>query len=175
MILGIYTDGSCRSNPGPAGYAFLLVEESTTEDDKLRYKCCGACVDEYNCIVQATNQHAELQACEKGLSYIIDKEYHANNTLIRLYSDSAYLLNCLKNQWYSKWRRNGWKTSTGDPVKNQWLWEKIVKHIEFLRLNNNKIEFIKVKGHNGNTYNELADVLANKGTELSIEYFSSLK
>ena len=76
---------------------------------------------------------------------------------VKLYSDSAYLINGFNNKWIDSWIKNGWKTSTKKDVKNRELWEQLYN---FTKVHN--IEFIKVKGHDGDKYNEICDSLARK-------------
>lgn len=172
MILGFYTDGSCSSNPGPAGWGYIVTDESGTEP-RIIYERYGSYIDEDRNTVHGTNQQAEMSACVYALKHACELLTEHSDGTVRIYSDSAYLLNCLKEKWYQKWSRNGWKTSTGDCVKNQWLWKKIIEYVRNLSLAGIKLEYIKVKGHSGHPLNERADVLANAGTKLSIEYFAT--
>ena len=72
-----------------------------------------------------------------------------------MYSDSAYLINAFEKGWIYNWQKNGWKTADKKDVKNRELWEKIY---DFTLIH--KIEWIKVKGHADNKYNNLCDKLA---------------
>jgi ribonuclease HI len=74
---------------------------------------------------------------------------------IKLYTDSAYVVNATINNWTEKWQKNNWKTSSKDNVKNQDLWETL---IDLLTVYN--VEWIKVKGHSDNKYNNRCDELA---------------
>ncbi len=71
----------------------------------------------------------------------------------------AYIVNCINNKWYINWRKNGWKTAKKTPVENRELWERLLSLIENLE----NFEIIKVKGHAGDKYNEMADELARRG------------
>jgi len=67
----------------------------------------------------------------------------------------------MKQKWYVKWRKNGWKNSKKEPVENKDLWEELLNQVESIK----DITFIKVKGHSGVELNELAEALANKGMD----------
>lgn len=172
MIVGYYTDGSCKSNPGPAGWGYIETNE-TSGVPVTTYEKYGAYRNEKNELVEGTNQQAEMSACAYALERACTMYNGKVGITVRVYSDSAYLLNCLKEKWYYKWRRNGWRTATGEAVKNQWLWRKITDCVTVLESAGVKIEYIKVKGHSGHALNERADVLANAGTQLSIEFFTT--
>ena len=81
---------------------------------------------------------------------------------VSLYSDSAYLVNAFQQGWLKSWIKNGWKTASKEPVKNKELWEQLYHFTQIHR-----IQFIKVKGHSDNPYNNRCDELARKAiTEL---------
>lgn len=124
----VYTDGSCIGNPGPGGWA-CVFEDGT--------KICGA---ETN----TTNNRMELMAAIRAL------ERTSNITIV---TDSQYVKQGIET-WIHKWNQNNWKTSTGNPVKNQDLWEKLDNLCKPHTL------WEWVKGHTGHTGNEQADKLA---------------
>ena len=74
---------------------------------------------------------------------------------IEIYSDSAYVVNAFNNGWIYNWIKNNWKTSGKDPVKNKELWQKLYNLTKI-----HKVEFIKVKGHSDNEFNNRCDELA---------------
>jgi ribonuclease HI len=74
---------------------------------------------------------------------------------VKLYSDSAYVVNCFKQGWMRNWLRNGWKNSKGQPVENQELWKQLNELME-----KHRVEYIKVKGHSDNEFNNRCDELA---------------
>ena len=95
-----------------------------------------------------TNKKMELRAAIEGLGYL------EQPSQVRLYSDSAYLINGMNQEWHLKWEQNGWKTANKKPVKNADLWK------EFVRLSrHHTVEWIKVKGHAGIPANERCDAL----------------
>lgn len=103
--------------------------------------------------INTTNQRMELTACIKALEQIRHAGYE-----IHIYTDSAYLVNCMQKKWYVKWLENGWKNSLKNPIENRDLWEKLLSLIS-----NHSVKFFKVSGHSGNQLNERADALARKG------------
>jgi ribonuclease HI len=95
----------------------------------------------------------ELTACIRALEQIKSTKY-----AVEVYTDSAYLANCILRKWYVAWQRNGWYNASRKPVENRDLWERLLALASLY-----KIKFIKVAGHSGNTLNERADELARKG------------
>lgn len=79
----------------------------------------------------------------------------ANPGTVTIVTDSAYVMNCFVQSWYVKWKRNGWRNTTGEPVANQLLWEKLITLVEA-----NWVTFEKVKGHSGDPDNDAVDKLA---------------
>jgi ribonuclease HI len=74
-----------------------------------------------------------------------------------VYSDSAYVVNCFQNGWIHGWLRNGWKNSKKDPVENQDLWKKLWELMK-----QHSVEYVKVKGHSDNEWNNRCDELARE-------------
>jgi ribonuclease HI len=137
--VNIWTDGACHvSTTKVGGWGVVLEVNGKTKT------LAGAQQD-------TTNNAMEITAAIRGLDSIKDKTW-----TVCLYSDSAYLINCLGQKWYKKWRYNGWLTSKGTPVQNRSLWEILIKIVETFP----KIKFIHVNGHAGVEYNEMADGLA---------------
>lgn len=132
----IYTDGACSGNPGPGGYAAIIMFGDSKKE------IYGA---EHN----TTNNRMELMAAIQGLKAL------KKPCEVSLYSDSAYLVNAYNNNWIYGWKKNGWKNSSKEPVKNIDLWQEI----EALRQIHN-VTFIKVKGHADNEFNNRCDELA---------------
>ncbi|MFA6711205.1 MAG: ribonuclease H [Candidatus Caldatribacteriota bacterium] len=145
----LYTDGACSGNPGPGGWAYIFyVEEMGVS--KTGISQSGG---EKN----TTNQRMELKAAIEGLQEAVFQHLENESIKIKLYTDSAYLSNCIKDEWYKKWRYNGWKNAKKEPVKNQDLWEEILLFVDNPLI---KLEVIKVKGHSGNELNDKVDELA---------------
>ncbi len=132
----IYTDGACTGNPGKGGYCAILIYNGV---EKV---VCGA-------EKETTNNRMELLAAISGLKALKEK------CKVKLYSDSQYLVSAFTEGWLLYWQTNNWKTSGKNKVKNVDLWQKLVE------LNNlHLIEFIKVKGHADNEYNNRCDQIA---------------
>lgn len=132
----IYTDGACSRNPGPGGWGAVLIY--------------GEHERQFSGFVpMTTNQRMELLAVIEGLNQL--KE--ACN--VKVYSDSAYLINAFNQRWLDNWQRNGWKNAKKDPVENQDLWRELLKLAQ-----KHQVTWIKVKGHSDNVYNNRCDELA---------------
>ena len=134
----IYTDGGCRGNPGLGAWAAILISEK----HNLRLEI-GESED------NTTNNRMEMKAAIKAL----ERLKHSHN--IKLYSDSAYLVNGM-TKWIYSWQKNNWIKSDKKPVENKEYWLKL---IELSKKHN--IEFIKVKGHSANKENNRADEIVN--------------
>jgi ribonuclease HI len=139
-MINIYTDGACKGNPGPGGWGALLIYG----DHRLEL-----CDGELN----TTNNRMELQAAISGLEAL------KKPSSVSLYTDSNYLRQGITD-WIKNWKRNGWKNSQKQPVKNADLWQQLDQLNE-----THQIEWHWVKAHNGHPENERADALANMGVE----------
>lgn len=132
----IYTDGACSGNPGPGGWGSILMYKGNTKE------ISGALKD-------TTNNVMELTAVVEALKLL---KFKCN---VKLYSDSAYVVNAFNQKWIYGWLKNGWKNSNKEPVKNKELWEEL-----YLLTKTHNVEFIKVKGHSDNIYNNRCDEMA---------------
>lgn len=132
----IYTDGACSGNPGPGGWGAILMYED------IKKEISGAKKDTTNNIMEIT---AVLEALK-----LLKMECN-----VKVYSDSAYVVNAFNQGWIENWKKNNWKTSGKDPVKNRELWEELYELTQ-----KHKVEFIKVKGHSDNEFNNRCDYLA---------------
>ena len=132
----IYTDGACSGNPGPGGWGAILMyrdkqlELSGYED-------------------HTTNNRMELLAPIEALSRL--KEPCA----VKVYSDRAYLINAFRQRWLANWQKNNWLKSNKKLVENQDLWKRLLEYADI-----HQIQWIKVKGHADNAYNNRCDALA---------------
>ncbi len=135
----IYTDGACSGNPGPGGWGALLSHRG-----KTRELCGGEAAP-------TTNNRMELMAAIQALEAL------TRPASVRLHTDSSYLRNGITS-WLPSWKRNGWRTASKQPVKNEDLWRRLdaaaARH---------DVQWLWVKGHAGNPGNERADALANRG------------
>lgn len=143
MTVEIYTDGACKGNPGPGGWGVLLRYNGT---EKTLHGGES----------HTTNNRMELMAAIKGLESL------KRPCEIDLYTDSQYLRQGMMD-WLKGWKKNGWRNSKKEPVKNADLWMLLDK-----LASNHQIRWHWVKGHSGHTENDLVDALANQGiAELS--------
>lgn len=167
MKYRIYTDGACSGNPGPGGFAYVVV----TEHDKVLIKSGGFSEN-------TTNNAMELKAILKALQFILlsagDFGTYAKTNVkgaeVTIVSDSAYCINALQQGWPYSWKTNDWKTKKGEQVKNKELWQKLLDVLKDARCT---IQYEKIKGHAGDKYNELADELAKKCVKMSLERLSA--
>ena len=139
-MISVYTDGSCLGNPGNGGWAFLIVGDKNI---------CYRTGFELN----TTNNQMELVAVIKALEFL--KEFRD----ILINTDSNYVKQGITT-WIINWKKNNWKTSKKQPVKNKELWERL----DELNLSKN-INWIWVKAHNVDEFNNQVDILARKAAE----------
>ncbi len=157
--MDIYTDGACSNNfatkkESPGGWGVICIDDN----NKKIITHGGFSKD-------TTNNIMEMDAFIFGLKLAV------SNGGGRIFTDSAYIVNCLSQKWYLGWRKNGWVNSKKEPVKNREKWEEI---LDIYLKNEKTIEIIKVKGHSGNFYNTLADKAAVHCKENQSNYFSSV-
>ena len=132
----LYTDGACSGNPGPGGYAAILIYNN------IEKEIVGGQKD-------TTNNKMEMMAVIKGLEMLKEP------CEVEVYSDSAYVVNSIEKGWIYSWRKNGWKKADKKEVKNIDLWEILLKQLEI-----HKVTFNKVKGHAQDELNNRCDRLA---------------
>ena len=132
----IYTDGACSGNPGPGGWGTILMYNENKKE-------ISGGKD------NTTNNVMELTAVIEGLKLL---KFPCK---VKLYSDSAYVVNAFNQKWIYGWLKNGWKNASKEPVKNKELWQELYELTKI-----HEVEFIKVKGHADNEYNNRCDELA---------------
>ena len=135
----IHTDGACKGNPGPGGWGALLIA-----GDKRKELFGGE--------KQTTNNRMEMMAAIEALNAL------KQPSKVTLHVDSTYVKDGL-TKWIKGWKRNGWKTASKQPVKNQDLWQALDEACQ-----RHDITWKWVKGHDGDPGNERADELARMGT-----------
>ena len=132
----IYTDGACSGNPGPGGWGAILMYKGAKKE------ISGGMKD-------TTNNIMEITAVIEALKCLkVESE-------VQVYSDSAYVVNAFLQGWIYNWIKKGWKTASGENVKNKELWQELYSLTQ-----KHKVEFIKVKGHADNEFNNRCDEMA---------------
>ena len=135
-MIEIFTDGACAGTTGPGGWAAVLrygeVEKELSGGEE-----------------NTTNNRMELTACIEALSAL--KE----SCIVKLTTDSQYVVNGIEKGWAASWRANGWRKGDKKPALNPDLWEKLLNLCEA-----HEVEFNWIKGHNGHPENERCDFLA---------------
>ena len=134
--LVVFTDGSCKGNPGPGGWAWAVAPGGEPH---------GAGGDP-----ATTNQRMEVRAVIEALRALAP-----DGRPVEIVSDSTYVVNCFRDGWWKKWERNGWKNAKRQPVANDDLWRPLVELVR-----NGDVTFRWVKGHSGNPMNDRVDALA---------------
>jgi len=137
-VVEVYTDGACKGNPGVGGWGALLQRGG-----KTRELCGGE--------AQTTNNRMEMTAVIRALEAI------EPGSRVRLHTDSQYVQQGIQS-WIHSWKRRGWRTADKKPVKNEDLWRRLDELAA-----QHEVEWLWVRGHDGNPGNERADELANLG------------
>lgn len=140
--VNIYTDGSCKGNPGPGGWGTILEYNG-----KEREMSGGE--------PETTNNRMELTAAIMGLRALKEQ------CEVTLYSDSQYLVNAINKGWLENWIAKGWKKSDKSKVLNDDLWRELAD-----LLGRHNVTLVWVRGHDGHEYNERCDALAVRQSEL---------
>ena len=134
----IYTDGACSGNPGPGGWGAVLIYGENKKEISGGNK-------------NTTNNIMEITAVVEALKCLkVESD-------VQVYSDSAYTVNAFKQGWIYNWMKNGWRTAGKEPVKNKELWQEL-----YALTKKHKVEFIKVKGHADNEFNNRCDEMARE-------------
>jgi len=137
VTVEIYTDGAAKGNPGKGGYGTILTYAGKEKELSEGFRC-------------TTNNRMELLAVIKGLEVLRTKDLN-----VKIYSDSKYVVDAVNNKWLPKWVQNNFKDK-----KNKDLWLRYLQAAQ-----NQKIQLIWIKGHDGHHYNERCDALAVKACE----------
>ena len=132
----IYTDGSCRGNPGVGGWGAVLVYGTRQKE------LSGG-------EAQTTNNRMELTAVIEALSALKEP------CDVTLTSDSKYVIDALEQGWARGWKQRGWKKADKSPALNPDLWERLLQLVDY-----HNVTTVWVKGHAGHPYNERCDQLA---------------
>ena len=151
-VINIYTDGACMNNPGPGSWTAVIITPHGT-----------------NLTVggrdpTSTNNRMELTAAVKGLQGLNHLTSKHLDLPVILHSDSKYLTNPFNENWLRKWKKNGWKTSNGDPVSNPDLWEELL-----LLAEQRNITWQWVKSYSRNDFNDLCDQIATEEAQTATQ------
>ena len=139
-MIKIYTDGSCIGNPGPGGWAVIILDNRNEKIISGKKN-------------NTTNNQMELLAPIKALS-----NFNKKKSFI-IFTDSIYVKEGI-TKWIENWKKNSWKTYGKKPVKNQKLWKKLDELVKF-----HDVKWEWIKGHSTNIYNNLVDELARKAAK----------
>lgn len=134
----IYTDGACSNNPGAGGWGAVLIYNGIKKEISGNE-------------TMTTNNKMELKAVVEALKLLKEP------CEVALHSDSAYIVNAIKNDWITSWQLAGWKTADKKPVKNIEQWQELITLCQ-----THKVDFIKVKGHADDELNNRCDELARQ-------------
>jgi ribonuclease HI len=133
----IYTDGACSGNPGPGGWGAVLMYKGKKKELSGGEK-------------ETTNNRMELTAVIEALKALKEP------CDVDLYTDSGYIVNAVNNGWVFQWRENGWMRNRKEPALNSDLWEELLGLME----SGHTVQFIWVKGHADNEWNNRCDEMA---------------
>lgn len=147
-VINVWTDGGARSSTNVSGWAYVGYVDNDTEN----------LVTNKQAMSNKTNQQMEMTAIIAAL-YSLPLEIIENHR-VKVYTDSAYICNCFKDEWWKKWKLNNWKNSKKKDVANKELWEELIYFYDTF-----DVEYIKVKGHSNNQMNNLADKLVNEAMD----------
>lgn len=134
----IYTDGACSGNPGPGGWGAILMYNGAQKEISGSNK-------------ETTNNIMEITAVLEAIKLLKEE------CKVKIYSDSAYVVNAFNQKWIYGWMKNGWKNASKEPVKNKELWQELYDLTKM-----HEVTFIKVKGHSDNEYNNRCDEMARE-------------
>lgn len=147
MKVNLYTDGAARGNPdGPGGYGAILTYIDSRGNLHEKELSAG--------YKKTTNNRMELMAVIVGLEAL------NRPCRVEVYSDSQYVVNAFNQHWIESWIKKGWKRGKNEPVKNQELWQRLLKAMK-----PHQVTYIWVKGHAGHDYNERCDKLATSAAD----------
>ena len=136
----IYSDGACSGNPGPGGYGTVMLFGDHRKELSQGYR-------------RTTNNRMELLGAIAGLEALTEP------CQVKLWSDSTYVVHAMTKGWIEGWQKRGWRTASKQPVKNQDLWQRLLRAVD-----GHEIDWRWVRGHTGDVENERCDVLAVEAT-----------
>ena len=140
----IYTDGACSGNPGPGGWGAILMYQAQKKE-----------LSGFE--PETTNNRMELRAVIEAVRAL------KVSCSVKIHTDSAYVCNAFHQHWLNNWQANGWKTASKRDVENQDLWRELLSV-----LSKHTYQFVKVKGHSDNPFNNRCDELARLAIKQTI-------
>jgi ribonuclease HI len=144
--IALFTDGACRGNPGPGSWAAMGQDNQ----GQIILKATGI-------QMKTTNNIMELLAVKEGLVALLDQDYEAKNTAVKVYSDSRYVVDGMTT-WIHSWKNRGWKKADNKGPENLIYWQELDATTSLFQ----KVNFQWVRGHDGHAQNEFVDQLANQ-------------
>ena len=154
VLIHIYTDGGCSGNPGPGGWAYVIIRAENSLNEGGGTGNSALLAENWGAEKSTTNNRMELRAVIAALEVL--PQLRADAEKVTVYTDSQYVQKGM-TAWIKDWKKRGWKTSGKDPVKNQDLWQRLDGLAAGFSLS-----WAWVKGHAGNEYNEHCDNLTQK-------------
>lgn len=151
MYVKVYTDGACSYNPGPGGYGAIICY------DKEVIEVCGFESD-------TTNNRMELKAVIESIKKVLEMIFQENKKIekLEIISDSAYVVNAINLKWLDVWKGNNFVNKNNEEIKNSDLWLQLYDDLQICNFIKLEILFTKIKGHNGDFFNEQVDKLAKQ-------------
>lgn len=141
----VHTDGSCLGNPGPGGWAFVVGDVTVSGFEP-----------------QTTNNRMELRAVTEALRSVEGD--------VEVVTDSRYVVDCLNQGWYVKWRANEWRRRKNKPVLNRDAWEALLEIVETRREAGDAVAFRWTKGHGNDPLNIRADKAARAAAAGNLKF-----
>lgn len=151
--LHMFTDGACSGNPGPGGYAVIVMYDKPESFHGYE--------------IDTTNNRMELRAVVEAVDLAIATIRSGEYDNVCINVDSAYVYNAITQGWVKRWVANKWKNKAFKQVKNADLWQEFVKMSKSDEYEH--ITFMKVRGHSGNKCNEAADAIAVKMRDIAVK------
>lgn len=145
------SDGACKNNPGPGGWGLAIRVNGSLIREEWDYKS------------HTTNNEMELAGIDRALTWLTDQNPGSSDTVL-IITDSKYCIQSI-TEWMAGWKRRGWRTAGGDEVKNLSYMKALDSHMQYFANRGITVKYQWVKGHSNDTYNELADQLANRAVD----------
>jgi ribonuclease HI len=155
MHVELWTDGACSGNPGPGGWAAILIARGADGAIAKQRELSGS-------DPATTNNRMELRAVIEGLRAL------QRPCTVRVHIDSSYVMDAITKRWHVGWQARGWRTAAKQPVKNRELWEALLAELE-----RHEVTWKKVRGHAGVALNERCDELAVAACREGVDFVAA--